>query len=347
MKTRRAAVLGFTLASVVLGAGCAGAVDDASSTTEDVQAGWLDAGTNLGKATHVLADIQDEAVFVVFDRKLERRRSDGTVERLATVGPGFAGLAASGERIAWVCSTLNRGMVKTTLTVMARATGRVVRTEDLSTPRFLLRHPLLFLDDGALVVGSGDTLVRVPKAGDGPVERIGGAGSPLAGAEALSLHARSTTTFLAVMSNGDVHAVDARGAITANVRRGAERALFTAFDRKRKLWVTVDFLGISVHAEDGVLLRRSELGSKKRRTIGGATLLADGSVVIAHGSEARRERSVLARYELASLARSDWGTLDGTATLLSASKGHLFFAFSPTGAAGFDSRVNYAYARAL
>lgn len=347
MKTRRVAIFGFTIASAVFGAGCTGVVDDTGSAENDVQTGWLDAGTNLGKATHVFADVQDEAVFVVFDRKLERRRTDGAVESIGSVAAGFANLAASRDRIAWVCSTLRSGRVKTTLSVIARATGHLLRTEDLSTPKYLLRHPLLFLDDGSLIVGSGDALLRFPPRGDGPPARIGGAASPLAGAEALSLHARSASAFLAVMSDGDVHGVDAQGIITPRVRRGAERALFTAFDRRRKRWVTVDHLGVAVHAEDGALVRRVELGSKKRRTIGAAALLADGSVLVAHGSEARRERSVLAVYEPTSLARREWGTLDGTATLLSTSEDHVFFAFSPTGAAGFDSRVNYAYARRL
>lgn len=152
------------------------------------------------------------------------------------------------------------------------------------------------------------------------------------------------------LDNGAAYAVNAKTkALKLQPARESDGALSLAFDPKSKTWITTDFEGIKIFGTDGKLVRKADLVTQKGRYISASALLPDGKLLVSHQSEASQERSVVATYDLASLARTEIGTFDGVVDQLgpSGSGGKLFFAFSPKGAAGFNSRVWYARVRPM
>jgi hypothetical protein len=104
---------------------------------------------------------------------------------------------------------------------------------------------------------------------------------------------------------------------------------------------------VKIWGLDGKLVRSAEFVSPKNRAIFQAALLDSKTLLTANESEKSQERYVLAKYDLATLTRTEIGTLDGQVGELAPGNESLFYTFSPSGAAGYNSRVYYAYDKKL
>jgi hypothetical protein len=337
------------VAAVGLGpltAGCAADREATSSTDDEVNGSYASPGKDLGKATHLVADVEGDAAFVVFDRALERRTADGEVEALAKIEPGFEHLVVSKSYAAYLtASFVNGGGSKVIVHVLSRAEGwKEVRKEDLSTDKAVFRHPIAFLDDGTLAVGSGEEVVIL--GADGTRSTVGGYQTRFRGGEVFALYpAGDASRFFVALDNGEVYDVDTKTrALTLQPKRKTtDTTLSIAFDPKTRTWITTDFAGIKIWGTDGKLAREADLVSPKHRFITCSTLLDDGRLLVVHDSERSQDRSVLATYDLRSMTRTEMGTFDGRIQELAPTKERLFFAFNPKGAEGMMSRVWYAH----
>jgi hypothetical protein len=336
------------VASVALAsfnAGCSAESESSDGSSEDaLKATFTDPGKDLGRATTVVADVSGDAAFVVFDRGLERRAADGTVQALGKVDIGLEHFVVSKTLAAYVtASFVKGGGSKVVVHVLDRASGwKEVRTEDLSTKAASFRHPLAVIGDDTFAVGSGDEIVVLAKTGTKSSVKV--AATP------FSIYPSGAAShFYTGLDNGQVFDVDTKTkALTLQPKReGKDTALDILFDTKTKTWVTTDFEGIKIYGTDGKLLREVDLETKKGRFISSAALQPDGKLLVAHQTESSQERSVLATYDLKSLTRKELGTFDGIIQQLGPARDRLFFGFSPKGAAGFNSRVWYAHALEL
>jgi hypothetical protein len=351
MKSAYALAIATGIALATLNAGCAGDASSDDSTSEDgVKGDYADPGKDLGRASHVIADVEGEAAFVVYDRAVERRAANGTVESLGKVDGGFENLVVSKKFVAFLtASFVNGGGSHVLVHVLSRAEGwKEVRTEDLSTPSATFRHAIAFIDDDTLAVGSGDKVVLL-LASDGTRSYAGGYNSKFRADEVFSIFPSGDAShFYTALDNGEVYDVDAKTkAITLQPAREGTGAIDIHFDPSTQTWVTVDFEGLKLYGLDGKLARRVDLVTAKSRYISASALLGGGKLLVAHQSESSQERSVLATYDLKSMKRYEIGTFDGMVDQLGPSGTQLFFAFSPKGAAGFNSRVWYAHSRKM
>jgi hypothetical protein len=342
-------IVALALVAFPLGCGLGGA--DEHGASEDAIQAFTAPGANLGRATHIIADdVAGDATFVVFNRTLERRSVDGKVGALGRIDAGFEHLVVGNKLAAYVtASFVNGGGSKVVVHVLERASGwKEVRTEDLSTAKATFRHPLVGIGEDTFAVGSGEEVVIL--APDGTKSSVGGKDSRFGGKSVFSLHPSGARAHLyAALDNGDVFDIDTGTKELTLQPSREERAtptLEVLFDARTKTWVSTDFEGIKVHATDGKLLRKVNLETERGRFITTAALRPDGKLVVAHASESSQERSVLAVYDLGSLARTELGTFDGILDQLGPASERLFFAFSPRGAAGFSSRVWFAHALA-
>ncbi len=340
------AITGIALA---MNAGCAADTASDDATREDgVKASYVDPGKDLGRASHVIADVVGDAAFVVYDRALERRSADGTVESLGKIDVGFEKLVVTKELAAYLTASFVRGGgSRVVVHVLSRAEGwKEVRTEDLSTMQPTFRHAIAFIDEDTLAVGAGDRVVLL--GSDGSKSFVGGYASKLRADEVFAIHPSGESThFYTALDNGEVYAVDTRTkALTLLPPLEGEATIGVLFDPSTKTWVNTDFEGIKIYGLDGKLVRRVDLVTAKSRYIS-ASVLVGGKLLVSHQSESSQERSVLATYDLKTLKRVEIGTFDGIVDQLGASGSQLFFAFSPKGAAGFNSRVWYAHSRKM
>jgi hypothetical protein len=340
------AVTGIALA---MNAGCAAnTAGDDSSSEDSVKGTYVDAGKDLGRASHVIADVVGEAAFVVYDRALERRSADGTVESLGKIDAGFENLVVTKKFAAFLTASFVRGGGSRVLVhVLSRAEGwKEVRTEDLSTMQPTFRHAIAFIDDDTLAVGAGDKVVLL--GADGSKTFAGGYNSKFRADEVFAIHPSGDGShFYTALDNGEVYDVDTKTkALTLQPALEGEATIGVLFDPSTKTWVNTDFEGIKIFGLDGKLVRRADLVTAKGRYIS-ASVLVGGKLLVSHQSESSQERSVLAIYDLKTMKRVELGTFDGMVDQLGPSGSQLFFAFSPKGAAGFNSRVWYAHSRKM
>lgn len=336
-------VLGLGLAA------CSQSADDAASADEEVKTSYASPGKELGRTTHLVADPAGDAVFSVYDRALERRTADGKVQAIAKVDSGFEALVVSNEIAAVMTSAfVNGGGSKATLRVYSRAEGwKEVRTEDLSTPKGVYKHPVALLDDETIAVGSTEDLIVFTP--DGKRTTLGGYNSKFRADELRALYPTGDAGHVfAALDNGEIYDVDTKAnTLTLQPKReGEERAFHVFFHAKSKRWVTVDFRTVTTWGLDGKRVKQAELVTEKSRFFTDAALHGD-SIVLVNDSEKSQERSVLAVYDLETLTRKEVGTFDGVIGELAPVRDQLFFGFSPKGAEGFASRVFYAHVRKM
>ncbi|MBS2015321.1 MAG: hypothetical protein JST00_20710 [Deltaproteobacteria bacterium] len=324
---------------------CAGSTEVPASEEDDLTAVFASPGPDLGRTTHVIADLDGSATFAVYDRALERR-AEGKVEPIANLDGGYAGLVVAKDFVAVLTSSYVPNGNKTVLHFYARAAGWKETEVDLSSDRQTFRHPITILEDESVAVGNGEDLFVVKASG--AIAKLGGATSALAGGEIDKIYASGDAKHpYVVLASGATFDVD-----TKAKRETPLAKLETGFSPTRlfhagtKTWITTDFEGVKVFGLDGKLLRKADLVTPKGRYITTAALLGD-EILTVQQSERSKERTVLARYTVATLARTEVGTFDGVIGQLSPTKSQLFFTFSPKGAAGFNSRVYYAHALRL
>lgn len=358
MGSTRSFAVAVAATMMLLPLGCASpSSEDAApsdpSAENDIKESYVDPGTRLDKATHIFADVADDAAFIVFDRALRRATPDGKVEDLTKVDAGFEDLVVSKTRLAFLTSSIVNNSYKVKLHVLSRAEGwKEVFTQDFSEAHAPYKHPIAFLDDDTLAVGNGDEIDVFAK--DGAKTVLAGEASAMAGHEIWHSYGAGDAGHLyALLDNGDLYLVDvAKDALTLQPKlegvTNQNGPLWKTFDAKTKTWVTTDFDGVKIYGTDGKLLRKADLVTAKDRYIAQAALLDDGTLLVANLSERSQERHVLAKYALGDLTRTEIGTLDGMVGELSPAKGgRLYYTFSPKGAAGYNSHVFYGYARTL
>lgn len=336
-------VLGLGLAA------CSQSADDAASADEEVKASYVSPGKELGRTTHLVADPSGDAVFSVYDRALERRTADGKVQEIAKVDSGFEALVVSNKIAAVMTSSLvNGGGSKATLRIYSRAESwKEVRTEDLSTPKGVYKHPIALLDDETIAVGSVEDLFVF--AADGTKTKHGGYNSKFRADEIRDLYPTGDASHLFVaLDNGEIYDVDTKtSTLTLQPKReGEARAFDVYFHAKSKRWITTDFRTVTTWGLDGKRMKQAELVTEKSRFFTTAALHGD-NIVLANDSEKSQDRSVLAVYDLDTLTRKEVGTFDGKIGVLAPVADQLFFGFSPKGAEGFNSRVFYAHVRKM
>lgn len=357
MGSTRSFAVAVAASMMLLPLGCASpSSDDAPadpSAENDITESYVDPGTRLDKATHIYADVVDDAAFIVFDRALRRATPDGNVTDLMKVDAGFEDLVVSKTRLAFLTSSIVNNSYKVLLHVLSRADGwKEVFTQDFSEAHAPYKHPIRFLDDDTLAVGNGDEIDVFAK--DGTKTTVGGASSAMAGHEMWHSYGAGDAGHLyALLDNGDMYLVDvAKNALTLQPKlegvTNQNGPLWKTFEPKSKTWITTDFEGVKVYGTDGKLLRKADLVTAKNRYIAQAAVLDSDTLLVANLSEKSQERHVLATYALRDLTRKELGTLDGMVGELAPAKGgRLYYTFSPKGAAGFDSHVFYGYARTL
>src|SRR5438132_551854 len=116
----------LALVVLVLGlglAGCSSNADDTASANEEVKTAYAAPGKDLGRTTHLVADLDGSATFSVYDRALERRLADGKVESLGKVDAGYECLVVSKKYAALVTSALVNNTSKTTVRIFGRDGG--------------------------------------------------------------------------------------------------------------------------------------------------------------------------------------------------------------------------------